>query len=144
LCNGAFVGYAFAFTALTVTPRLDACFSGFNNESLRANVSEYGGDVRVVHAWDLPALTVDIGFAVGASWLRQTFTTSGIAPARDTLSPRISVGSAVTRDVAEGFYVVGDGAAETYLFRVEEGATGSVNLTPSLALRAHLGVGKQW
>jgi hypothetical protein len=144
LCNGAFAGYAFAFSRFTVTPRLDACFSHFENASLQANVNEYGADVRLAHAWDLPVLTVDMGFAVGASLLRQTFTTSGVAPPRDTLSPRSSVGLGLTADVTAGFYLFADAAAETYLFRVEDSATGAATLTPSLALRAHLGAGKQW
>ncbi len=144
VCNGVFAGYAFAFTALTVTPRLDACVSAFESGPLQASANEYGGDLRLAHAWDLPAFTLDVGLTVGASWLRQSFTTPGIAPPRDTLSPRTSVGSAVTVGVAAGFYAVGEAAAETYLFRVQDSATDSVDLTPSLAFRAHLGVGKEW
>ena len=46
--------------------------------------------------------------------------------------------------VGAGFYAVGEIAAETYLFRLQDSATGSASLTPSLACRAHVGVGKEW
>jgi hypothetical protein len=144
VCNGFFGGYAFALPALTVTPRLDACFSEFDNGGLHANADEYAGDLRVAHAWDIGPATFDVGLSVGVSWLRQTFATSGIAPPRNTVSPRTSVGAATTFAAGAGFYAVGEIAAETYLFRLQDSATGAVSLTPSLACRARVGVGKEW
>jgi hypothetical protein len=144
LCNGAFAGYALALPALTLTPRLDACFSDFDNGPLQVTSNEYGGDVRVAHAWDVGPFTFDAGLTMGASWLRQTFTTAGVAPARDSIAARTSVGGGVIVPLGEGFSTGGEVAAETYLFRLEDSATGSATLAPSLACRLHLGVGKEW
>ena len=143
VCNGAYAGYAFTFTALTVTPRLDACASTFDR-AVHATANEYGGDVRFAHAWDIPVVTVDIALSLGASWLRQTFETTGVAPARDTIAFRSSVGIGLTVDVPAGFYALADGAAESYVFRLEDTTTGTTAYEPSLALRVHAGIGKHW
>jgi len=144
LCNGAFAGYAFTFAAFSLTPRLDACFSGVDRAPLSVDANEYGGDVRFAHTWDLPFLSVDIGLTMGGSWLRQTFTTAGVAPPRDTIAARSSVGVGAAADLGAGFYVLGDAAAETYLFQLEDSARRTSTLTPSLSLRSHLGFGKHW
>ncbi len=143
-CNGAFVAYAFTFAALSLTPRVDACFGAFDQTGIHAKVSDYGGDVRLAHVWDLPIVSVDIGLTLGASWLRQTFVTAGNAPSRDTIAAKASVGTAVTLDVTAGFYVLGVVSAETYLFALEDSARRTTSLTPSLAFRHHLGIGKHW
>jgi hypothetical protein len=139
-----FAGYMFAFPELSVMPRIDACSSGFENTLVRAAFYEVGSDVRVSHAWDFPWLTVDVGFAVGASWMRQSFTTRGIAPARDSLALRGSIGPSASFEVGGGFYVTADLAAETYAFSVENSATGKREIAPSLAVRARAGIGTQW
>ena len=64
-CNGGFAGYAFTFPSLSVTPRLDACVSGFDNSTLEAKAYDIGGDVRLAHTWDLPIVSFDIGLSVG-------------------------------------------------------------------------------
>jgi hypothetical protein len=76
--------------------------------------------------------------------LRQTFTTAGVAPPRDTIAARSSVGVGAAADLGAGFYVLGDAAAETYLFQLEDSARRTSTLTPSLSLRSHLGFGKHW
>jgi hypothetical protein len=143
-CHGMFAGYSFAWPALTLTPRLDACSSGFDNDSVRAAFYEVGGDMRLSHAWDFPFVTLDVGFAVGASWMRQSFTARGIAPARDTLALRSSVGPSATFDMGSGLYFTADVAAETYAFRLQDTKTRESELTPSLAFRARAGFGKHW
>jgi hypothetical protein len=143
-CHGMFAGYAFAWPALTLTPRVDACTGGFENEDLRAAIYEIGGDLRISHAWDLPIVTLDVGFAIGASWLRQSFATRGIAPARDSLALRSSVGPSASFEIGSGVYFTADAAAETYAFRLRDSATGDTKITPSLALRARAAIGKHW
>lgn len=144
LCHGAFVGYSFVLAALSVLPRIDACTSSFDSDPLSATASDYGADVRFAHAWDLPLITVDVGFTVGASWLRQTFTTPGRAPPRDTLALRSSVGAGLGLDLGKGFFAIGDLGAETYFFRIEDTSTRAARFAPSLAFRSHLGFGKHW
>jgi hypothetical protein len=129
------------FSAFNVAPRADACFSTFDQDGLHAVANEYGGDLRLAHVWDLPIVSFDLGLSVGAAWLRQTFTTPGYAPSRDTLA---AISGGLTFDLVAGIYALADVAAETYLFRLEDSARGTSALTPSLALRTHLGIGKNW
>jgi len=143
-CHGMFAGYAFVWAALTLTPRIDACSSGFENDSVRAAFYEVGGDARLSHAWDFPLVTLDVGFAIGASWLRQSFTSRGNAPARETLALRSSVGPSATFEIGSGFYVTAEVAAETYAFRLQDTKTRESELAPSLAFRTRAGLGKQW
>jgi hypothetical protein len=144
LCHGAFAGYAFTFSALSITPRLDMCLSDFYSGALHAQTNDYGGDVRLAHTWDLPVVSLDIGLSVGGSWLRQTFSTPGFAPARDSFALRTGIGAAATIDVTAEFYVLADAVAETYVFKLKDSASRSTAFTPSLAFRHHLGIGKQW
>ncbi|HMI92034.1 MAG TPA: caspase family protein [Polyangiales bacterium] len=143
-CHGLFAGYAFAWPELTLTPRLDACTGGFENARVRAAFYELGGDLRVAHVWDFPAFSVDIGFAVGASWLRQSFVTSGRAPVRDSLALRTSVGPTATFELGSGLYFTTDLAAETYAFHLQDTATREAAIAAALAFRARAGFGKQW
>ena len=143
-CHGLFAGYAFAWRALTLTPRLDACTGSFENARVQASIYELGGDVRVAHVWDLPAVSVDIGFALGASWLRQSFVTRGTAPARDSLALRSSVGPTATFELGSGLYFTADVAAETYAFHLQDTATRAEEIAAALAFRARAGFGKQW
>ena len=143
-CQGIFAGYSVAWPGLTLTPRLEACTSSFENMNVHAALIEVGGDLRVSHAWDFPVVTLDIGFSLGGAWLRQSFETRGIAPARDTLALRGSIGPAATFDLSGGVYIMTDIAAETYAFRIEDSATHETELRPSLTVRARAGIGKHW
>lgn len=143
-CHGIFAGYAIALPALTLTPRLDACSSSFENARVQANLYELGGDFRVAHAWDLPIVTLDIGFSLGTSWLRQTFVTRGVAPSRDTVAFRGSIGPSATFDLGSGLYLNADIAAETYAFSVQDTDTRQAELRPSLTLRTRAALGKHW
>jgi hypothetical protein len=143
LCHGAFAGYGFAFAAFSVMPRIDACLSSFDSGPVRATVADYGGGVRLTHVWDFPVISLDLGLAIGASWLRQTFATPGRAPDRNTVAARTSLVTGVDVDLPLGFYVLADAEAETYLFDLEDDSRTS-RVSPSFAFRAHLGVGKHW
>ena len=84
LCQGAFAGYVQHWQALDLGARLDACHSSTQGDAIASNDNEVGGEVRVSRAWDLPIVTAAVGLDAGASWLRQSFTTRGLAPTRDT------------------------------------------------------------
>lgn len=53
MCAGAFAGYTFTLSTISLSPRIDACFSSFDNQSVRAAADDFGGGVRVAHAWDI-------------------------------------------------------------------------------------------
>ena len=143
-CHGLFAGYALVFPALTLTPQVDACLSGFQNATLKATSREVGGMLRIAHAWDFPMVTLDIGFSVGGSWLRQSFSTRGVAPSRDSFALRGSIGPAASVELAGGLYLLADLAAESYAFQLRDSATRTTSMTASITFRGRVGFGKQW
>lgn len=143
LCHGAFVGYPVAFESLSVTPRVHGCLGGFANELVRASSDEAGVDVKLSHAWDLPAVTLDLGVAGGASLLRQSFESRGLAPPRTSAAGVLGVHVGATFDLTAGFYLSAELGAQTYLYRQRE-VPDRQSLRPSLALRQSLGLGMMW
>jgi hypothetical protein len=111
---------------------------------VRATTQEIGADVRLSHAWDFPSVTLDVGVAIGSSWLRQSFSTRGVAPARDSIAFRSSIGPTAIIELTAGLYLIADIAAETYAYSIRDTETRTTDLTTSLAFRARAGIGKQW
>lgn len=144
LCQGAFAGYAYALPSLTLTGRTDFCASTFENRSLQATARELGAELRVSHAWDIPFVTFDVGFSVGAAWLHQEFETTGAAPTRDSAAFRGAIGPALFVDIGRGVYLSTDFGAETYVFRLRDSARRETSLTSSVTYRARAGLGKHW
>lgn len=144
LCQGIFAGYAYALPTLTLTGRADFCSGSFETSSLQATARDLGGELRVSHAWDLPFVTLDLGFSVGASWLHQDFETTGSAPARDSVAFRGAIGPALFFELVRGIYLNTEFGAETYVFRLRDSATRETGLTPSVTYRARAGIGKHW
>ncbi|HEU4410186.1 MAG TPA: protein kinase [Polyangiaceae bacterium] len=140
LCHGAFVGFPVAFESLSVTPRAHGCLGGFANDRVRASSDEAGVDVKLAHAWDLPAVTLDLGVAGGVSVLRQSFESRGLAPPRTSAAGVLGVLLGATFDLTAGFYLSAELGAQTYLYRQREAPAGRA-LRPSFALRQSLGLG---
>ena len=63
LCQGFFMGYALHLAALSLIPRAGACRGSFANDILAATTDELDLEIRIAHAWDLPWLTFDLGWA---------------------------------------------------------------------------------
>ena len=142
-CQGVFAGYAVEARHLTVLPRIAACHSTFQNGDLSADADELGLHLTVAHAWDLPVVTVELGVAVGASLLHQTFAVEGgTAPDRRSLAGQVGAGLALVYDLPRGLYLRLDAAAESYVFRQQD-AAGHTALTGVLAGRGGLGIGKR-
>jgi Caspase domain len=144
LCQGVFAGYAYTLPTLTLTGRADLCTGSFENRSLQATAREFGGELRVSHAWDFPVVTLDLGFSVGGSWLQQDFETTGSAPTRNSGAFRAAIGPALFFEVGRGIYLNTDLGAETYVFRLHDSTTRETSATPSVTFRARAGVGKHW
>jgi hypothetical protein len=142
LCHGAYAGYGMTSSALNITGRLDGCVASFDNRFLEASTNEAGADIRIAHAWDLPVVTVDLGLSLGGALLRQTFDGAGNASPRNSFAGRSAVSLGIALALGAGFELSAESAAETYLFRLQTGA--SASLTPSLAYRQRIGLVKLW
>ncbi len=143
-CHGAFVAYPIALPELTVSPRLSACRSGFENRYLRADVHEYALEVELSRAWDLPVVSLQAGVAAGVSLLDQTFETPGEASARRNLAGNISANLGAAADLTGGFYLLLEAGLQSYALRVTRGIAPSTAWEASLVLRSYGGLGWYW
>jgi hypothetical protein len=143
-CLGVVAGYAFELQAVTVIPRLAYCHAGFSNQDLSASTNQVDAEVRVAYVWDLSWLSLEVGLTVGGAWLQQTFQTTGSAPPRSTLALQITPDVAVSRELGERAYLFLEVAAATYLYQMQDTATGQSHFGPAFSLRLTLGVGWRW
>lgn len=140
-CAGAALGVAVAFHSLTLTPRLGWCRSGFAGPGLQATLDEYDLELSAAHAWDLGAVSVEVGVTAGASLLAQRFRTSGVAPPRTTAALQLSPTLAASHELGERTYLFLSLSGATFLFRSQDAATLRTSFGPSFAVRTALGLG---
>jgi hypothetical protein len=143
-CVGGYAGYGVDLAELGVGARISGCSGGFENEVLRAATSAYDLELRVYRAWDVSALSFNLGLGGGLALFTQTFHTSGDAPARQTAAPFLTLVAGILLDLGAGFYAGSDLGAETYFLRVQRTALDAPHMQVSFALRPSLGVTKRF
>ncbi|MET0413900.1 MAG: caspase family protein, partial [Polyangiaceae bacterium] len=143
-CHGAFLSYPFALPLLTLSPRLSACHSGFDNRYLRANANEYALELELAHAWDLPLVSLNAGVAAGSALLEQTFESAGRARPRRNLAITLAATLGAQLDLAGGFYLSLEAGLQSYAFRLTRDGDRSAAWEAALALRGRGGVGWYW
>jgi hypothetical protein len=112
---------------------------------IRENADELDVELRAALIWDLPIVSLDVGVLVGASAIRQSFSTAGVAPQRWAGAATAGAVVGVHRDIGAGFHLHADVAAQTYFLR-EQASTPEreISLISAFALRTSLAVGKRW
>ena len=143
LCHGAFAGYTLHFESFSVGARFAGCHSSFANEVVQASVNEIGGELRALHGWDLPVVSVELGLAAGAWLLHQTFETRGVAPSRATPAGSLGLLLGLRADLGGGFALLAESGLVTLLF-AQNDAAGATSLGPHVAFRQGFGVAKVW
>ncbi len=144
LCHGAFVGYSFVVSALTVTPRAEWCRTGFANEVVTAEVDAFGFALRGAHVWDLPVFSLELGAELGGELHRQRFETRGVAPSRDGPGGYVGVGAGIGLDLGSGFTLFAESDAESHVFALRSSETKESQTSASFAFRQRVGVMKLW
>ena len=144
LCHGARVGYAVEHRWLSVTPRVGFCRSGFDNNRLAATADELDVDLTLTHVFDFPVVSLGLGIVGGVTWLRQTFTTDGDAPARNTIGGHLDIVLALLWDLPRGFYIETDIAGQVHLFAGQVGNERESKINTVAAARPFLGFGKRF
>jgi hypothetical protein len=139
-CLGVHGGWAIDLRKLTLRTRAGVCRAGFENERVHADTLEAHGELRLSHAWDLGAFSVDIGLAAGAGLLHARFDTTGDAPDRNTFAVHTAAGPALTWHLGGGYELLAELAAQTFFFR-EVNAAGDERFGAHFAAQASLGVG---
>lgn len=143
-CHGAFVAYPIALPELTLSPRLSACHSSFDNAYLRASANEYALELRLSRAWDLPLVTLDAGLAAGSSLLEQTFDTEGEAGPRRNLAASITASVAAQAELIASLYLSVELGLQGYAFRLTRDVDRGATWEAALALRGYAGLGWYW
>ena len=143
-CLGMVAGYAFELRAITIIPRVAWCTAGFSNADLSSTTNQIDAEVRLAYVWDLSWLSLEVGLTLGGAWLEQTFQTTGSAPSRSTLALQITPDVALSRDLGDRAYLFLELAAATYLYEMQDTATGQSHFGPAFSGRLTLGVGWRW
>jgi hypothetical protein len=143
-CFGAYIGYALDFRGFGIMTRLGGCMSGFGNRVVQAQTDELDLEIRLLHTWDLPVLSLHVGGGAGAAIFQQRFETSGHAPSRTSgaLTFHFAVGSSL--EIGTGFYGHLDLQVQSYLFEIESSRSDERILTSAFALRGNLGLGRRF
>ncbi|MCY1072078.1 caspase family protein [Nannocystis sp. RBIL2] len=105
LCHGVQVGYPLEARHFSVVPQVSWCRGGFTHSPLRATTDHVELGARLVHAWDLRGVSIDLGMHVGLGWLLQRFETPGVAGPRTGFAGRFGATTALTVDLAAGVYL---------------------------------------
>lgn len=144
-CPGVFVGYALDLQHFSLLARLGGCLSGFDSAFLRdADSNELDFELRLLHAWDLPLLTLHAGAGAGSALFMQRFESAASAPPRDTLGLVFHIAAGASLPLGRGFYATVDASLQSYLFELRSSAEHSTALRGAFALRSALGVGKRF
>jgi hypothetical protein len=143
LCQGAFAGYVLHLEQLSVGARALACHGSFANQFIDASTNEVGGEIRAAHTWDLPVVGIDLGLALGGWLLHQSFTTTGLAPARSTPAGSLALTLGLHADLGAGFSVMEESGLATYLY-AQDHDDGTTSLGPYFAFRQMVGLAKVW
>jgi hypothetical protein len=129
-CHGAFAGFELDTPGLSWTARVSACRGGFANDTLRAHADELNAQIEGAHVWDLPAISVQIGLALGASALYETFTTRGEAPSRTALAATLTTTAGVEVPLAGAVALQVGAHANVHAFKQSDGAPVAAWATP--------------
>ena len=139
-CVGAAVGWPVELATLTLAPRVTACRGSFDNDHLSATTDALDVELRASRAWDLPAVSLDLGLAAGAGLLRETFTTRGEAPSNLSAAAHVDVTVGTLVDLPRGTTLGLDVAAQSWFFPAADD-DGGTETTVRFAVRATLSLG---
>jgi hypothetical protein len=143
-CWGAQLGYHLDFPSITLAPRFGVCKSGFENDVVEATSVEYALTLAAEHAWDLSWTTLALGAGAGAAIHHQSFTSTGVAPDRVSISPLGFLSTRVARHFASSWFALLELRAEGHLLKMQERATAASELDLAFAGRAAAGLGAEF
>jgi len=146
-CPGMFVGYGLDLQHFSLLARLGGCLSGFDSPNAAlsdADSNELDLELRLVHAWDLPLVTLNVGAGVGGALFMQRFESEASAPPRDTLGLVVHAAAGATLALGAAYYASLDAGIQSYLFELRTSATAREALLGAFAFRSALAVGRRF
>jgi len=134
-CFGVDAAYRLDFARFGLSTRADYCSSAFKNATLVEHAQEASLSADIEHVWDVGALSLFAGIGLGASLLRQTFETRGVAPSRLSWSPLALVVGGAQLPIWRQLYVGLDWRLEALLTRYQATAFDRAQLQTTTASR---------
>ncbi len=145
-CFGARIGYLWDLPSFSLSIGAGGCRSTFSNRVVLATADELGAQVETRYVVDTALLSLGLGVAAGASWLRQDFDTQGVAPSRDSIAGRVGPVVSLSGELFGGLYWIVSGQGELYWFRQQRsgniGRATSEGLAAVVSWGATAGLGK--
>lgn len=138
-CYGVLAGLVWVRADLTLSPRVHACRGELTNQTLSGTTDLVALDMRIGKAWDLPAVTIDLGVTAGGELLHERFETRGRAPNRTTPAAHVDAGLSLVVPILGALYVTGEVAVQTHFFSVED--QDRTGVTSRFAVRGALALG---
>ncbi len=119
-CLGGSIGATWVRSELALSPRLAGCRGSFANRTVDATTDALAVDLRVARAWDVGAVTVDLGITLGGELLQERFATRGLAPTRTTLAGHVDAGGGVSIALGGRMFGSIELAAQTHFFALAD------------------------
>lgn len=139
-CFGGVIGWTFARSDLTLSPRISGCRGEFSNRTLDATADALALDLRVAKAWDLSSITVDLGITAGGELLQERFVTRGIAPTRTSAAVHLDASVGIALPIRARTYLAAELAAQTHFFSIES-QEGAKSMVARFAFRGLFAIG---
>lgn len=140
VCQGAMAGWGMDLPTFTLDVRGVVCRAGADNAYLSMTADQLGGEVRLVHAWDVGQVTLSVGPLAGVALLSQRF--SQHADARTTLAAMAGVTAGVAQELTPRLYLGAELDGVTAMFRQQEMTDTSIHA--AFAVRGQVIVGTRW
>jgi len=129
-CHGARIGYGVDQRWLTVIPRVGWCRSTTLRSTLPTTSDLFDLDVTVLHAFDLPVVTIGAGLAGGPTLIWQRFDTARRAPQNLTIGGHVDAVLALSWDLPRGVYLQTGISAQAHVFRARTPDGAGLRLAP--------------
>lgn len=144
LCHGGRLGYPIETRWVTFTPRVGMCRASFSADRVEVVATEIDLDASLAYVFDVPIVSLGLGIGGGVSYFRQTFSTDGQAPPRNSIAGHVDAVASLTWDLPRGFYVLTDVAGQVYAIRAQDSSGAEPVLRATFTVRPFVGFGKRF
>jgi Caspase domain len=145
VCWGAFVGYEIDLPGVSLLTRLGACGSSFGNSAIsQATTRQYDLELRILHAWDLPLVSLAVGAGAAGVLFTQQFDSAGNAPSRTTPALAFHVAFSASLELHAGLYLGAELQTQAYLVPLKAAGDAHSSMKGAFAAGASLAAGKRF
>ncbi len=142
ICQGIRVGHRIETRHLGLISSAGFCRGGFPADRIDVRLDHYDLDLLLTRSFDLPIVSVALGLGGGASLLRQSFETAGLAPPRTTFAGHATALLGLSWDLPRGLFLMASTAAQALVFPRQQGNATAPTTPAAPGFHFRLGLGK--